>query len=133
MARRRMIDPTIWDSIGFARLSMAGKVIFIGLISMADDEGKGCANPTYIKSTLFPYGERIREGDIRRALAEIRENLSVTFYQVKGMDYYRLDNWRRWQRIDKPQKSRIPDPCDAETSVSGGTLVTEGTSKTKGT
>ena len=45
MARRRMIAPEIWESSSFSKLSNFAKLIFIGLISNADDEGKGIADP----------------------------------------------------------------------------------------
>ena len=41
MARKRMIDPAIWQSQDFSRLSMLAKLVFIGLFSYADDEGRG--------------------------------------------------------------------------------------------
>ena len=44
MARKRMIDPGIWQSEDFAKMSTLGKLVFIGLFSNADDEGRGRAN-----------------------------------------------------------------------------------------
>ena len=55
MARKRMIDPNIWQSEDFSRLSTLGKLVFIGLFSLADDEGRGRCNPVYLKSTLFRF------------------------------------------------------------------------------
>lgn len=54
MARKRMIDPNIWDSEDFGKLSDLSKLVFIGLFSLADDEGRGRCNPGYLKSKLFP-------------------------------------------------------------------------------
>lgn len=56
MARRRMIDPNIWQSEDFSKLSTLAKLVFIGLFSQADDEGRGRAKPIYIKSILFHNG-----------------------------------------------------------------------------
>ena len=50
-----MIDPGIWQSEDFSKLSTLAKLVFIGLFSNADDEGRGRAKAAYIKSTLFPY------------------------------------------------------------------------------
>ena len=52
VARKRMIDPNIWQSEDFSKLSTLGKLVFIGLFSLADDEGRGRCNPVYLKSTL---------------------------------------------------------------------------------
>ena len=109
MARKRMIDPNIWQSEDFSKLSTLGKLVFIGLFSLADDEGRGRSNPVYLKSTLFPYEEGIRSADIDKTLSEISSNMSVIFYSCDGSSYYSLYNWNTWQKIDKPSQSKIPE------------------------
>ena len=109
MARKRMIDPNIWQSEDFSKLSTLGKLVFIGLFSLADDEGRGRSNPVYLKSTLFPYEESIRSADIDKTLSEISSNMSVIFYSCDGSNYYWLYNWNTWQKIDKPSESKIPE------------------------
>lgn len=109
MARKRMIDPNIWQSEDFSKLSTLGKLVFIGMFSLADDEGKGRCNPVYLKSTLFPYEEDIRSADIDKTLSEIGSNMSVILYSCDGSSYYWLYNWDNWQKIDKPSASKIPD------------------------
>lgn len=109
MARKRMIDPNIWQSEDFSKLSTLGKLVFIGLFSLADDEGRGRCNSVYLKSTLFPYEEGIRSADIDKTLSEISSNMSVIFYSCDGSNYYSLYNWDIWQKIDKPSQSKIPE------------------------
>ena len=109
MARKRMIDPNIWQSEDFSKLSTLGKLVFIGLFSLADDEGRGRSNPVYLKSTLFPYEEGIRSADIDKTLSEISSNMSVIFYSCDGSSYYSLYNWNIWQKIDRPTESKIPE------------------------
>lgn len=109
MARKRMIDPNIWQSEDFGRLSTLAKLVFIGLFSLADDEGRGRCNPVYLKSTLFPYEEGIRSADIDKTLSEISSNMSVVFYSCDGSSYYSLYNWNTWQKIDRPSESKIPE------------------------
>ena len=109
MARKRMIDPNIWQSEDFSKLSTLAKLVFIGLFSLADDEGRGRCNPVYLKSTLFPYEESIRSTDIDKTLSEISSNMSVIFYSCDGSNYYSLYNWNTWQKIDRPSESKIPD------------------------
>ena len=109
MARKRMIDPNIWQSEDFGRLSTLAKFVFIGLFSLADDEGRGRCNPIYLKSTLFPYEEGIRSADVDKTLSEISSNMSVVFYSCDGSSYYSLYNWNTWQKIDRPSESKIPE------------------------
>ena len=117
MARRRMIVPEIWQSESFAQLSILAKLVFIGLFSNADDEGRGIANPVYIKSILFPYDDGMRVIDIEKALSEIGQFMSVTLYTHDGRKYYALDNWKKSQTIDRPKPSKLPPPTD-EKSIS---------------
>ena len=49
MARKRMIDPNIWQSEDFNSLSLMGRLLFIGMFSNADDEGRGIANPVFLR------------------------------------------------------------------------------------
>ena len=110
MPRRRMIDPNIWQSEDFSKLSTLAKLIFIGMFSLADDEGKGRGKPVYLKSVLFPYDDTMRLIDVEKTLSEISSNMSVTFYSHDGNEYYIMNNWKKWQTVDKPQPSKIPNP-----------------------
>ena len=107
MARRRMIDPNFWQSEDVSKLSIFDRLLLIGMISQADDEGRGRANTNYLKSTIFPYDD-IRTADVEKALYNISQKISVVFYDVDDSKYYSFTNWEKWQRVDKPQKSIIP-------------------------
>lgn len=118
MARKRMIDPNIWQSEDFSKLSNLSKIIFIGLFSLADDEGYGKANPTLIKNSIFPFDEKLRTTDIKQSLQEIATNMSIVFYTAEdGKDYYLLSNWSKWQSIQKPTESKIPELNDECTVI----------------
>ena len=110
MARKRMISPEIWESQNFSLLSDLGKLVFISLFSHADDEGRGRADTGYIKSMTFPYDDNRRVADVKNALSEIARRMSVQFYSVDGSDYYFMTSWERWQKIDRPTKSKLPPP-----------------------
>lgn len=113
MARKRMISPEIWESQNFSALSDLAKIVFISLFSHADDEGRGKAEPAFIKNTTFPYDENRRVADIKQALSEIALRMSVQFYSVNGIEYYFMKSWERWQKIDKPSQSKLPPPRPA--------------------
>ncbi len=117
MARKRMIDPNIWQSEDFSKLSTLSKLVFIGMFSLADDEGRGRAKPVYLKSVIFPYDDGMRVIDIEKSLSEISANMSVTLYDHDGSKYYQMDKWSKWQRVEKPQKSLIPAPQDMITGT----------------
>ena len=117
MARKRMISPEIWESDSFSSLSDFAKLVFIGLISNADDEGKGSAKPANVRSKLFPNDEDRRVTDIKKALSEIGCKMSITFYEVSGNSYYILTKWSKWQKIDRPTPSKLPNPPQSTVTV----------------
>lgn len=115
MARRRMIDPNMYDSQDVAKLNIQQRYLLIGLVSMADDYGKGRALPAKIRSFVFPYDD-IPLSQISDDLSVIARYINIEFYQIDGSSFYRFKNWKKWQRVDRPQPSNIPDP---EGEISG--------------
>jgi len=111
MARRRMIDPNIWESEDVASLTVEQRLLLIGLFSNADDYGKGRAKPAYVRSTVFPYDD-IPVSEIAEDLQVIASFINIKLYEVDGQSYYKFLNWEKWQRVDKPQPSLIPEPIE---------------------
>ena len=110
MARKRMIDPEIWENQRFGEMSLIARFLWIGLISHADDEGKGKASPSILKRNIFGFDSTTRATDIEKTLTELSSKMSITLYEINGEKFYKLDKWFAWQSIQKPKKSKIPDP-----------------------
>jgi hypothetical protein len=106
-----MIDPAIWESEDVSKLTMTERVLLVGLISNSDDYGKGRANPARIRSVVFQYDD-VPVDDVREMLANISRHVEITFYEIDGSEYYKFTNWRKWQKLDHPTESRIPEPLD---------------------
>lgn len=109
MARKRMIDPNLWMSEDVGKLSVFERLLLIGMFSNADDEGKGRANPPLLRSVIFPYDD-FSVNEIEAALEHITKVINLQVYEVEGSRYYKFTNWKKWQRVDKIQKSIIPEP-----------------------
>jgi hypothetical protein len=107
MARKRMIDPGIWTDEGFIELSGEARLMFIGIISNADDEGRGLASTKSLKARIFPSDEiTLATVDcIKHALAC---HTNIVFYTVDGVEYYQLLKWRDYQTVDHPKPSTYP-------------------------
>lgn len=54
MPRQRMIRPEIWTDEGFLSLTVPARLMFIGMISGAYDEGHGLATARCLKAYVFP-------------------------------------------------------------------------------
>lgn len=111
MARRRMIDPNFWQSEDVSKLSLTQRLLLIGLFSNADDEGKLRGKPAFVRSIIFPYDD-ISIADVEEALNQIESIGTIIQYEVSGSQYIKLINWEKFQRVDKPQPSLIPDPVE---------------------
>lgn len=111
MARKRMIDPTIWEDENFGKLSPRAKILFIGLFSNADDEGRIRANDSYLRSTVFMYDD-ISLTDVRQLVDEVTKHIkTVVLYESQdGNRYIELKKWEEYQkqREDRIQKSVLP-------------------------
>lgn len=109
MARRRMIDPNIWQSEDISKMPVFARYVFIGMISNADDYGKGRATAAYLRSAIFPY-DNIKISEINKAIEAIKQNTSIIFYELDGSQYYKFNHWNKWQKVDHPTESNIPEP-----------------------
>jgi len=115
MARKRMIDPGIWTDEGFIELTSNSRLLFIGIISNADDEGRGLGSAKSLKAQVFPADELMVPA-VEQMKTELARHLHVVFYKVGGVEYYQLDKWYDYQSIDHSRPSAFPGPdcADAE-------------------
>lgn len=108
MARKRMIDPSFWtdEKLG-EHCNMVERLLFMGLISNADDEGRGRANPKLLMSSIFPYDD-MRISDFKNSLAKLAGLGLIRLYQVEGQQYFEVVNFAKHQTINKPTPSAFP-------------------------
>jgi hypothetical protein len=100
MARKRMIEPQIWDDPDFSALSRDARLLFIGLISHADDYGHITARPSTLRKLVFGYDDDLTVEDVERLLAEIVEACrNVQIYECDGQRYLWLKKWERHQDL----------------------------------
>ena len=113
MPRKRMIDPSFWSDEKLGECTRDERLLFMGLISNADDEGYGRANPKLLRSSIFPYDD-LRVSDLEKWLSRLGGLQLIALYEVKGQTYYYLPNFTKHQTINKPVKSAIPKPVGIE-------------------
>lgn len=109
MARIRTIKPSFWGDDKVCRLSWDARLLLIGIISSADDEGRFIATPQAVLGYVFPH-ELVTPKRFQSLLAEITDTKIVQLYEDRGRHYGFLPNWRKHQKISKPQPSAIPAP-----------------------
>lgn len=114
MARKRMIDPSFWTDEKLGECNVSERLLFMGLISNADDEGYGRANPKLLKSLVFPYDD-LRTSDLEKWLSRLGGLNLIALYEESEQTYYYLPNFSKHQTINKPTPSTFPKPTEGTT------------------
>ncbi len=102
-----MIDPGIWTSAQFMSLTIRQRLIFVGLISNSDDEGRLRGEAVKIKALLFP-SDNISVSKVDADLRIITKIGLINRWQENGEIFIELPKWEKYQRVDKPKSSLIP-------------------------
>lgn len=110
MARKRMLSPEVWDNPIVGQLGYRQRLLYIGLKSYSDDEGRFRAHPALIKSFVFPFDNNLSLAEVAEDLKVLSENYLIETWIIDGQDYGRLPNWHDEQKVQYPTASRIPSP-----------------------
>lgn len=120
MARKRMIDPNFWTDEKLGECSIQERLLFMGLISNANDEGYGRANSKLLKATIFPYDD-IEIVELEKWLSHLIEFNMIVVFEYDKQKYYYIPNFLKHQTINKPTKSTFPhiedERCSSTTVV----------------
>ena len=112
MPRIRTLKPELWLSAQVMNLTHSARLLFIGLITQADDEGRGSSDTRKLKAAIFG-GDDVTLADIRTWLTEIEDQrLAITYTSDGYGDLYWLPSWKEHQYVQKAQPSRYPPPVD---------------------
>lgn len=109
MARIRTIKPSLWGDEKVCRLSWDARLLLIGIISMADDEGRFIATPQSVLGYIFPH-ESVSLRRYAALMGEVTDTKVVVLYEDHGRHYGFLPHWKKHQKINKPQPSALPAP-----------------------
>lgn len=109
----RIIKESISTSDKIAALSDFEFRLWVSLITLADDVGRGDARPAIIKGRAFPLRERLTTKDIDDALHGLAAKGCVSLYTVGGRPYFWFPTWNEHQRI-RDCKPKYPGPEEAD-------------------
>lgn len=107
MARIRTIKPEFWADEKLAPLDPVTRLVFVGLISMADDAGRLLDNLKQIDAFIFPE----TDDSAREALANLSRISRIRRgTTASGQHVIQIVNWATHQKIDHPNlKSCLPE------------------------
>src|SRR5450759_2094377 len=108
MASKRCIPTRFFKDPDIMNLaSKDHQLILVGLVLMADDEGRELAHAKLLSRELDYPPEQIEA-----ALSDLSANDLVVLYQVGKHRYYSLTRWGQWQTLSpaKITLSKYPEP-----------------------
>ncbi|MCY6411218.1 hypothetical protein QTA56_03570 [Acinetobacter sp. VNH17] len=107
MARARNIKPSFFQNEDIVELPCEARLLFIGLWTLADREGRLENRPKKIKMSLFPADEI----NVSEQLLNISKYGFIELYNVDGMDIIQITNFIKHQTPHGLEKdSELPDP-----------------------
>ena len=109
----RIIKESICTSDKIASLTDFEFRLWVGLITQADDAGRGDARPAIIKGHIFPLRDRVTSKEIEAAVHGLAAKGCVSLYKVGGRPYFWFPTWSEHQRI-RDVKPKYPGPEDAD-------------------
>ncbi|MFB7461244.1 HNH endonuclease [Streptomyces sp. NPDC056188] len=112
MPRIRTVKPEFWEDEVVGLLPRDARLLFISTFNMADDEGLLRWTPSYIKANTFMYDDDISVGRTQE-LMQALTSAGLIFPYVGGVARQQMAmivNFRKHQKINRPQKSKLPPP-----------------------
>lgn len=115
MARARNIKPGFFTNEELVELPYEYRLLFIGLWTIADKEGRLECRPKKIKMEVFPADNV----DIQDGLNQLEARGFLVSYDVNGSKYIEICNWHKHQSPHHTEKSSvIPPRHNGEITVS---------------
>ncbi len=125
MARIRSLKPSIWADERFSEVGRDARLLFIGMISHADDDGRLVASASSLLGAIYPHDDPNAK-QVEKWRAELVAVGLIEVYQHGKGTYAHLIGWANHQYIQKRMKSTLPPPPVRDESGSGPVAVTDG-------
>lgn len=112
MARSRNIKPGFFTNDELAECSPHARLLFAGLWTIADKEGRLDDRPKKVKALVLPFDNV----DCDELLQQLHDRKFIQRYQVQDGAYIQITNWKKHQNPHcKEAPSEIPEYCEADT------------------
>lgn len=109
MARTRNIKPGFFKDEELVDLGFAAMILFAGLWTLADREGRLEDRPRMIKAEVFPYTNT----NVEKLLCALHEHHFIIRYEMNGERYIQVRTWKKHQNPNiKECASVIPAPIE---------------------
>lgn len=106
---KRMIDSAIWKNRRFGELPEGAKLLLIGIVTTADDQGRVYADPRAIRAELFAFDDYTIK-QMQEWLELLVNAHVIILYKNDDEQYAQLINWWSSQTLQFAQPSKFPKP-----------------------
>jgi len=115
---RRMINSELFRNIELGDCEPVVRLLYIGTIVNADDEGRMRAHPKYLRAAIFPF-DLFDDASMTKMRGELTKRGLFTLYQVDGVEYLQHPKWEKWQilRKDRVKSSDCPSPRNQAATI----------------
>ncbi|KTJ36786.1 hypothetical protein ASU85_24705 [Klebsiella aerogenes] len=114
MARSRNIKPGFFTNDELAECCPYARLLFAGLWTIADKEGRLDDRPKKVKALVLPFDNV----DCDELLQQLHQRKFINRYQVNGEGFIQISNWKKHQNPHcKEAASEIPEPVENNDST----------------
>jgi hypothetical protein len=92
------------------RLSDREYLLWITMITLADDEGRLLGDAAHLRAAGWAYHPHVSVADVEAALQTLARDGLLTVYTVGPVRYAAFPSWKEHQKMGFPEKSRFPPP-----------------------
>lgn len=112
MIQKRMVFAKIWESKQIGKISREARLLYVGLITLADDDGRVTGDAAALRSKIFMRDDDITGHQVKSWIDEVVAAKLVYRYTVDEEDYLVHPNWFRYQNLrrDRFHQSVLPPP-----------------------
>lgn len=108
MARIRTIKPEFWQHPKTATADREARLLFIGLLNEADDEGRMRYSAKRLAGVLFPFDDDVTPVMLDGWVWQLERVALVERYEVEGASYLAIPGFTDHQRISHAKASMLP-------------------------
>lgn len=102
MARARNIKPSFFTNDDLAEIDPLGRILFVGMWTIADFKGDLEWRPKRVKAQILPYDDC----DIEKLAINLDKSGFIRFYSVQGLGYVNIPNFSKHQNPHKNERDK---------------------------
>jgi hypothetical protein len=115
--RIRTVKPDCWSDEALSPLSRDARLLFIVLVTFADDDGRFRDLPAQIIGHGYPEDPDVTPRKVNAWMDELVVSGVVVRYEVDGKGYGTFPKWHNHQRINRYSPSKLPPHPGREVAI----------------